>query len=158
VKFLDRIHGIHEKQVVARRTRVLGSRIAAELPPAVSILDVGCGDGALASRIQKLRPDIRIRGIDTLIRESSGVAVESFDGRRIPYAGGSFDLVLRVDVIHHAEDPTALPQESARVSRRWIVIKDHLEQGWLATSTLRFMHRAGNARHGVALTARRWGH
>ena len=155
MKFLDRIH---EKQVVPRRTRVLGSQIAAELPPAVSILDVCCGDGALASRIQKLRPDIRIRGIDTLIRESSGVPVESFDGRRIPYAGGSFDLVLRVDVIHHTEDPTALLQESARVSRRWIVIKDHLEQGWLATSTLRFMHRAGNARHGVALTARRWGH
>jgi SAM-dependent methyltransferase len=153
MNFLDQIH---QKQVFARRTRVLGARIAAELPPDVSILDVGCGDGSMASRIQELRPDIRIQGIDTLVREDSEIAVEAFDGERIPYDGDSFDLVLLVDVLHHAEDPTALLRESARVARRWIVIKDHLEQGWLAAPTLRFMDRVGNSRHGVALPYHYW--
>ena len=50
----------------------------------------------------------------------------------------------------------ALLREAARVGRRWIVIKDHLQQGWLAEPTLRLMDRVGNARHGVALPFHYW--
>jgi len=153
MKLIDRIH---EKQVFVRRTRVLAARIAAELPPDVEILDVGCGDGSLAAQILRLRPDVRIRGIDTLVRAAPHVPVEPFDGRHIPYPDDSFDLVLFVDVLHHTEDPMALLHEAERVGRRWIVIKDHLQQGWLAFSTLWLMDWVGNARHGVALPFLYW--
>jgi hypothetical protein len=42
------------------------------------------------------------------------------------------------------------------VSRRRIIIKDHLRQGLLAGPTLRFMDRVGNARHGVPLPHNYW--
>ena len=38
-----------------------------------------------------------------------------------------------------------------RVSRRWIVVKDHVLNGPAAALRLRFMDYVGNSRHGVPL-------
>jgi len=61
-----------------------------------------------------------------------------------------------VDVLHHTKDPLVLLGEARRVSRRWIVIKDHFRDGFLANETLRFMDWVGNARYGVALPYNYW--
>jgi hypothetical protein len=50
----------------------------------------------------------------------------------------------------------ALLREAVRVSRRWIVLKDHACDGWLARPVLSFMDRVGNARHGVASPGTYW--
>jgi SAM-dependent methyltransferase len=82
--------------------------------------------------------------------------VKTFDGKSIPYGDGSFDVVMFVDVIHHADQPMMLLREAARVARQAIVIKDHLAEGSLAQLTLRLMDWVGNARHGVALPYDYW--
>jgi hypothetical protein len=61
-----------------------------------------------------------------------------------------------VDVLHHAEDPQALLAEGVRVSRDWVLVKDHLREGLLAGATLRFMDRVGNSRYGVPLPYAYW--
>jgi hypothetical protein len=61
-----------------------------------------------------------------------------------------------VDVLHHTEDPMELLREAVRVASQAVLIKDHLRQGLLAGSTLRFMDWVGNARHGVALPNTYW--
>jgi len=65
--------------------------------------------------------------------------VETFDGKSIPYGDGSFDVVMFVDVIHHADQPMTLLREAARVARQAILIKDHLVEGTLAYLTLQLM-------------------
>jgi SAM-dependent methyltransferase len=147
---------IHDRYVHGRRVRVLGDHIAELLPPGASVLDVGCGDGLLAGRLLQLRPDLRIRGIDTLVRDRTEIPVEPFDGRAIPGADGSVDVVLFVDVLHHTDDPMILLREAARVSREAIIIKDHTRDGLLAGPTLRFMDYVGNAHHGVVLPYNYW--
>ncbi len=150
------IERIHEHSVVDRRARVLAERLAPLLSPASRVLDVGCGDGGIAEEIGKRRADVRISGIDVLIRPGCRIPVSPFDGRRLPFESGSVDDVLFVDVLHHAEDPSALLAEAARVARRAIVIKDHLREGLLAGPLLRFMDQVGNTRHGVALPYNYW--
>ena len=49
-----------------------------------------------------------------------------------------------------------LLREAVRVSRGFLVIKDHTADGLLARPTLRFMDRVCNARHGVALPFNYW--
>ena len=147
---------IHGGYVHRRRVRVLSERLAGLIPQGASVLDVGCGDGQLASRIMQLRPDVRIRGIDVLVRPAAEIPVEGFDGQTIPYGAGSFDVVMCVDVLHHTQDPMILLRESGRVARQAILIKDHTCNGLWAHSTLRLMDCVGNARHGVALPYNYW--
>ena len=147
---------LHEQYVVGRRARVLADRLGALIPEGARVLDVGCGDGRLASLIQRRRVDLRIQGIDCLVRPRTHIAVSQFDGRRIPYEDDSFDVVTLIDVLHHAELPEALLGEAARVARRAVVIKDVAMTGWLAGVTLRFMDRVGNARHGVRAPDSYW--
>jgi SAM-dependent methyltransferase len=150
------VERIHEVYIRRRRARVLSQRIAQVLPPQASVLDVGCGDGHLASLIQQRLPGVRIQGVDVLLRDRPCIPVKCFDGRRLPYPHGSFDVVMFNDVLHHADDPHILLQEAVRVARQAIVIKDHLLEGILAGCTLRLMDRAGNRRFSVRLAYNYW--
>jgi len=142
---------LHERSVRPRRVRILAVHLAALLPRDARVLDVGCGDGTVALEIMRLRPDISIVGIDTLVRPVVAVPIVRFDGRRIPFGNGSFDAAILVDVLHHAEDPAVLLAETSRVCHGCVVLKDHLLQGVGAGLTLRFMDWVGNARHSVAM-------
>ena len=146
----------HQHVVYGRRIRVLARHLAELLPRDASVLDVGSGDGLLARRVLDVRADLRITGVDVLRRDTSFIPVELFDGSRLPYADRQFDVVLMVDVLHHALNQDALLEETVRVAKRAVVIKDHIVQGPLALETLRFMDWVGNARHGVALPYSYW--
>jgi SAM-dependent methyltransferase len=150
------IERIHQRCVTSRRARVLSGHVAGLLPPDASVLDVGCGDGQIAWLVGQQRPDVQIRGVDVLVRAQTAIPVEPFDGCRLPFDDGSFDVVMFIDVLHHTDDPERLLAEAARVARRAVVIKDHLREGLLADATLRFMDRVGNRRHGVALPHNYW--
>jgi SAM-dependent methyltransferase len=155
------IEQVHDRLVFGRRVRMLAQHLAELLPPSACVLDVGCGDGLLDHLILQQRPDIRIRGVDVLVRGRTHVPVEKFDGQTLPFSEGEFDVVLFVDVLHHTEDPAMLLREGARVAGEAVLLKDHTADGFLASPTLRFMDHVGNARYGVALpynywTERRW--
>jgi SAM-dependent methyltransferase len=153
VSAIEKVHGSY---VARRRIQVLAEHLAGMLPPNVSVLDVGCGDGSLAKLVQDLRPDVRMRGIDVLVRPQTAVPVEPFDGTHIPAADGSYDVVMFVDVLHHTNDPLVLLREARRVARHGVLLKDHTRNGLLAGPTLRFMDGVGNARYGVALPYNYW--
>ena len=150
------LNRVHEGYVHARRTRVLTSHLAPLLAPEARVLDVGCGDGLISHLIQTRRPDVSIEGIDVLTREAAWIPVKHFDGYRIPYPDKSFDAVMFVDVLHHATGAKELLAEARRVSRRHVILKDHVLKGILAGRTLRFMDWVGNAHHGVVLPYNYW--
>jgi SAM-dependent methyltransferase len=147
---------IHERYVAPRRAGILARHLAPLLPENGRVLDVGSGDGAVSHAIKRLRPDLYFEGIEVLPRGSPAISVSAYDGETIPFPDKSFDAVMFVDVLHHAEDPARLLREAARVAAKCVVIKDHTAEGWLASTTLRFMDRVGNARHGVALPFNYW--
>ena len=150
------IESIHGRYVHKRRTLVLRDWCSRIIPFNSKVLDVGCGDGRLARLIAEKRPDISIRGIDVRPRNDAVMVVDMFDGESIPYDEGSFDVVMFVDVLHHASHPTMLLREAVRVAREAIVIKDHVAEGSFDYLTLRIMDWVGNARHGVALPYDYW--
>ena len=147
---------IHSEYVHNRRVRVLSHHLVELIPQSAQVLDVGCGDGLLASLIMQKRVDVKIRGIDVLVRSQPHIPIHRFDGQVIPYSDASFDAVMFVDVLHHTEDPMILLREAMRVTRKAILIKDHTCNGLFASSTLRFMDQVSNARHGVALPYNYW--
>lgn len=149
---LDRVHGgwVHRRRVAR-----LADALLPLLPDKGIVLDVGCGDGALAHELASRNKRLDVRGLDVMVRGTTLIPVIPFDGRRIPFNDDSVAAVLMVDVLHHADDPKRLLADAVRAARS-IVIKDHLRQGLGAAPTLRFMDWVGNARHGVSSPGRYW--
>jgi SAM-dependent methyltransferase len=106
--------------------RLLARRLNAS---AVRILDIGCGTGAVAV-------DFGARGwlcacdrsTDALAfaRSRGVVNVVASDAASLPFADGSFDLVLAFDVIEHVEDDRAMLRELRRVLRPGGAIAIHV--------------------------------
>jgi SAM-dependent methyltransferase len=134
-----------------RRIWVLSHALANAIPGRGSVLDVGCGDGQLALALMKLRPDLRIEGVDVVARPKTLVPVVQYDGTTLPFADKSVDYVTIVDVLHHTDDPAVVLSEASRVARHGVVVKDHLREGVLAQETLAFMDWCGNIGDGVPL-------
>lgn len=94
------------------------------LPKAVrTVLDVGCGDGIVTNAIG---PQYDVTGVDlseaalSHVRRPHRVASIT----QLPFADGSFDLVMSNDVLEHLEeaDFAEALKELARVASRYILI------------------------------------
>lgn len=146
------ISSCHRALVSQRRASVLAELLAARVPQRANVLDIGCGDGAIGSRVASQRPDVSIQGVEYLVRLDCKIACQSFDGSTLPFPDASFDVCLFVDVLHHTHDPAVLLREAARVTRSFVLLKDHLDENIFDNFTLRFMDWVGNRPHGVVLT------
>jgi SAM-dependent methyltransferase len=103
--------------------------------PAGSVLDVGCGTGALAQRLSAR--GYQVTGVDpsegmleVMRRRDPRLATVRAAGSKLPFPSSSFDLVVSVATMHHIaalEEVRATLGEMVRVCRRtgWIVIWDH---------------------------------
>jgi SAM-dependent methyltransferase len=147
---MNPLERVHEAYVHGRRVRRLSEILSTLIPSGSSLLDVGCGDGKLAQLLIEKRSDLQIEGVDVLARKT-GLPVKLFDGTSLPYPASRFDGVMLIDVLHHTPDPFPLLREALRVSRRFLIVKDHVLEGIGADTRLRFMDYVGNARHGVSL-------
>jgi SAM-dependent methyltransferase len=146
------VKSFHHRWIFERRIEVLSSLLAEMIPPGAAVLDIGCGDGSIGGLIQQKQPGVSVRGLEVMARPACQIEYSLFDGARIPYEDASFDVCLFVDVLHHSDDLALLLREAARVSRRYVLIKDHLCENPLDHATLRFMDWVGNRPHGVRLT------
>lgn len=153
MRLIEHMHGGYIQQ---RRIDGLIRHLKELIPTNSSVLDVGCGDGRLAALLRGKRSDLVVEGIDVLQRDKTWLPIRQFDGRTIPANAASVDLVMFIDVLHHTADPYVLLREAVRVARKNIIIKDHLINGFLAETTLRFMDRIGNVRYGVASPGNYW--
>ena len=147
---------LHDRGILHRRVTALASAIAPLLPRSARVLDVGCGDGLLAKALLDARPDLRIEGVDVLVRAGTPIPVREFNGSHLPFGDGEFDVAMAIDVFHHAADPETLMREMKRVAPGRIVIKDHLLHGVPSALILKAMDWVGNSRYGVRLPFSYW--
>ena len=142
----------HRKVVMGRRVRQISRNISDLIPGNVlSVLDVGAGTGEMAQAIQSIRPELTFSGVNVYIRPKTFIPVFKYDGAVLPFEDNSFDAIIIVDVLHHCTDPVSVLKECARVSKRWVIIKDHVSDSALDSKILAFMDWVGNRAHGVVL-------
>jgi len=123
-------------------------------PPVHPCWILGAVTAPLASSIAQKNPGVSVRGIEFAPRPTCLIECAPFDGVTIPHPSASFDVCMFVDVLHHAPDGqgiTRLLSEACRVSRRFVLIKDHLSESRFDFKTLQFMDWVGNRPHGVVL-------
>lgn len=100
-----RLGGEGERYVDSPRGEVLGL-----VPPAASVLDVGCFKGAFGEALKRARPGTSVWGVEP-DEEACAVARTRLDRavcgtfpEALP-AGARFDLVTFLDVLEHLVDP-----------------------------------------------------
>jgi SAM-dependent methyltransferase len=148
---LSALQAAHARMVFSRRVRVLAESLSARIPPGSAVLDIGCGDGTIGNLLAERGSEVFIEGVEFAARPQCRISCRPFDGAKLPFADGSFDVCLFVDVLHHTDDPSILLREARRVTRRFVLIKDHLSENGLDFKTLQFMDWVGNRPHGVRL-------
>ncbi|HLO16363.1 MAG TPA: class I SAM-dependent methyltransferase [Anaerolineales bacterium] len=126
------------------------------------VLDLGCSDGNLASELIKRNTTLQIVGVDVHINPPARITAALYDGNRLPFPVSSFDMVMAVDVLHHVKDIRVVLEEMTRVSKQYLLIKDHVWDGhvlsWLVLS---FFDWCTNAPFGIPCaynfpTMKRW--
>lgn len=97
---------------------------AGRATPVLRVLDIGCGEGAIAAALagrdfftEFVGVDIDPSGVQAAgDRGIAGARFEVFDGSTVPYPDRSFDLAILSHVVEHAEHPRALLNEAGRVA------------------------------------------
>ena len=91
------------------------------------VLDVGCAKGFLMHDLSAVVPGIEVVGLD-ISAYALGEAMPGARGRlvrghaaRLPFADGTFDLVLSINTLHNLDRDTCIRAlaDIERVSRRW---------------------------------------
>ena len=114
-------------QFMGRYSRLLSPQLAdfAEVHHGQTVLDVGCGPGALtAELVRRLGPE-SVAAVDpsepfvaAARTRHPGVDVVQASAEQLPFPDGAFDTALAQLVVHFMTDPVAGLIEMARVTRR----------------------------------------
>ncbi len=101
--------------------------IAAWIPKAASVLDLGCGDGSLLRYLQDARAvrgygvEISDRDIVSCIANGVNVIQNDLDAGLSDFEDGSFDFVILSQTLQATRHTEPLIQEMLRVGREGIV-------------------------------------
>jgi SAM-dependent methyltransferase len=141
----------NERIMFPRRYAFLAEELTPYLTGAQSILDVGSSNGRLITQLTAGLAGARVVGVDVHVQPDSIIPIEHYDGITLPFPSGSFDSVVLIDVLHHADDPPRLLLEAARVAKHHVLIKDHFFRNRLDWQILKWADYGGNAPHGIRL-------
>jgi len=108
-------------RVMSWRARGLVGRIIPLLPLTASILDVGCGTGHNGERLRSLGVG-PVTEVDIVDFSVIGPRPTLFDGRRLPFADGSYDVVTLIYVLQYPNEPATLLREAWRVCRSAVIV------------------------------------
>ena len=101
--------------------------IARLVPPGSRVLDLGCGDGALLSFLQRERGctgygvELDDANVLACVRRGVNVLQLNLDDGLAIFEDNSFDVVLQIDTLQHLRNAETMLQETARIGRAGIV-------------------------------------
>jgi SAM-dependent methyltransferase len=94
-------------------------------PPPVRVLDVGCGLGWYGTQLRAAGYDwhgAEMKASDCAALAAAGLPHTQVDGSGLPFAAGSFDAALCIEVLEHIAEPRAFLAELRRVAPGKLIV------------------------------------
>lgn len=113
------------------------------------ILDYGCDNGSTAKMIMNFNPTLKIVGIDIQSNRPSKIPRKIYDGKKIPFPDNTFDIVISLDVLHHTKNISDNIKEMKRVSKKYLIIKDHMIYSIFSKLLIGFSDYISNVPYGI---------
>jgi SAM-dependent methyltransferase len=115
----------HERGLVPGKSWAAWARALGHLLPPLRVADLGCGEGYLALEAARwakhvVAVDVSERSLEGAralahARSIRNISFKKGEIEDLPLEGGSVDLVLLSQALHHAKDPLQALREAARV-------------------------------------------
>jgi len=133
------------------RTRIINELTSALTPlgPIGATLDFGSGDGFFADQLPRQVSLGSVTPVDVVERTHSLVKPIIYAGDRLPFTDGQFELAYAIDVLHHCPDPMSALVDLTRCTSRYLLIKDHNQNGPIGQFVLSVLDEIGNRRFGI---------
>lgn len=145
------IKWFNENIVFPLRWKYLVKYLSPYLRNSKKVLDLGASEGRLANELSKKLPNIDFVGVDTHVQPKTFIPIKRYNGKKNPFPDNSFDCVMVIDVLHHDKNPTRILGEARRVSKKYILIKDHYWNNSLDFFLLKCADYSSNKPYGVTL-------
>ena len=130
------------------------------LPIGTRVLDIGCGTGHV---LDVLNDELGCIGFGADVVEPTARIdrFAMFDGSRLPFRDGAFDVAFLVFVLHHADEPGELLREASRVATRAVVVVEDtpqhpIEEHWGRLHIQSFANRHNIPWHGRIRNDAEW--
>lgn len=95
------------------------------------ILDLGCGSAIVVNEFKNFF-GAKISGADVIDKRVIPIDFTLYDGKNLPLADNSFDVVLLAYVLHHCQDPVRVLQETKRVASEKVIIYEDLPESFFS--------------------------
>ncbi len=118
-----------------------------------SILEIGCGEGEIGSRLTGLFPGAAYQGYDVapdIIEEArrrfSHLSFDALSVYDLPRLKASADLIVASEVLEHLEDPDLAMRSLLGVHFRYLLVSVPREPVWRVLNVMRgkYLSRLGN--------------
>jgi ubiquinone/menaquinone biosynthesis C-methylase UbiE len=112
-----------------------------------AVLDLGAGTGWVGKRLaERKRCDVRL--VDVLDCNETDLPLTVYDGKTIPAADKSVDVVTLVFVLHHAVNQEQILTEASRVARHKIILVEDTPKNLMELSIDRTCDAFMSLEHG----------
>jgi len=94
------------------------------LPPDVTILDVGCGNGYFTHYLARLGFTVGLDYSRFMLSINPCRLLVQGSAYALPFPECSFDVAFCSNLLHHVENPAGIVQEMKRVTREYVVVSE----------------------------------
>lgn len=113
------------KKMSAQRSLKLSNALHQLMEHEQTLLDFGCGNFFTSLALSRVRPELKITGIDVIQDqninlqqlESAGHQFMAYPGGKLPFNDQAFDGAIVLSALHHTPDPEAYIRELKRVTK-----------------------------------------
>lgn len=125
------------------RIERIGNSLLPLLNENVSILDIGCGNGALGDYLSS-KKKFSYYGVDLVLHNNQ--KLDNFIKSSFPYPfkDKSFDTVLVILTLHHFENPEVGLKEAIRLSNNKILILEDVPRNFFEKQCMKIVDFLGN--------------
>lgn len=132
---------------------------SAALTAGEQVLDLACGTGAFEKRVRATGPTAELVGVDlapamlerarSKLDGADGVRFVQADAHDLPFASGSFDVVVCASTFHYFRHPRTVLEEVGRVLRPSgrLVLLDWCRDYWTCWAMDELLRRIDPAHH-----------